>query len=102
MPIELTSSQRTRLRSLARRLEPAMAVGKAGVDAGALGHVRRWLERQELLKIRLLPAAGADRKVLAEALAQAAEAALVDVVGRVVVLYRPRPGLPAHRRVQLP
>jgi len=102
MATELTPAQRAFLRSSARILRPDMIVGKAGVDAGALGHVRRLLTQKELIKVRLLKAAGEDRAHLAEELARRTDAALVDVVGRVVVLYRRNPKLPADQRIDLP
>ena len=99
---ELTSSQRKFLRSLARRQHCDMTVGKRGPAENVIRHVRRLLDRQELVKLRLLQTAAEDRRAAAATLAEGAEAALVDLVGRVVVLYRPAEELPPDRRIQLP
>lgn len=98
----MSAPQRAYLRSLARNLRPAAQVGKAGMEEGVIAHVRGLLERQELVKLRLLSSAAEDRRLAAEELAKACKAELVDLVGRSVVLYRPNKKLPAHQRVELP
>jgi RNA-binding protein len=102
MTNDLTSPQRQYLKSLARRLETQINVGKGGVSAGLVKHIDSLLEARELVKIRLLEAGPADRHATAEELAKAARAALADVVGRVIVLYRPSKTLPAQKRLHLP
>jgi RNA-binding protein len=90
------------LRGIARQLKTDVNVGKAGLSEGAIGHVQALLEQRELVKLRLLDPAAQDRKQAAADLAQRAGAALVDVVGRVLVLYRPSRSLPPERRLSLP
>ena len=98
----LTTSQREFLRSAARRLRCGMTVGKAGAGESVVRHACRLLSQRELVKLRLLGPAAADRRGTAESLARAAQATLVDLVGRVVVLYRPNEQLSPERRIQLP
>ena len=102
MPAELTPGQRKHLRSTARRLHCEVTVGKAGVSEKLLHHVRTLLSRRELIKVRLLEAADDDRRAAARELAAGAEASLVDLVGRVVVLYKPNEQLPPGSRLALP
>ena len=98
----LTPAQRRFLQSGARRLRPSVNVGKGGASENVLRHLRALLGRQELIKVRLLEAAAEHRHAAARQLADRAEAALVDLVGRVVVLYKPNQQLPPERRIQLP
>ena len=98
--LTLTSSQRVFLRSAGRRLKAEVSVGKAGATEGVVAHVGRLLDAQELVKIRL--AASEDRKEAAAELAAGLGAAVVDVVGRMVVLYRPNSGLPPSKRLHPP
>lgn len=102
MSIDLTTSQRMYLRGIARQLKTDVHVGKAGLSEGTIAHVVALLEQRELVKLRLLEQATEDRKQAAADLAQRAGAALVDLVGRVVVLYRPSKSLPEARRLSLP
>ncbi len=102
MAAELTSGQRKFLRSAARTRRADVIVGKAGLDPGVLAHIRRQLDQRELVKVRLLESASTDRAAAAEQIAADADAALVDRVGRIVVLYRPNEQLPDERRIRLP
>ena len=102
MAEELTSAQRRSLRSAARRLPCILTVGKGGASENVLRHVRALLGQRELIKLRLLDAATEDRHAAAQELADRAEATLVDLVGRVVVLYKPNEQLPPEERIQLP
>lgn len=102
MSVDLTTSQRMYLRGVARQLKTDVNVGKAGLSEGTIAHVVALLDQRELVKLRLLEQATEDRKAAAADLAKRAGAALVDVVGRVVVLYRPSKSLPPDRRLILP
>lgn len=98
----LNSEQKAHLRSLGRGLRPDVHVGKGGLEAGVIKHVSGFLERNELVKLRLLEAAADDRRAAAEELAKACKAELIDLIGRNVVLYRPNPQLPPQKRIELP
>lgn len=87
---ELSSKELAALKSNAQDLKPALQVGKAGLSPGVVEEVRQALEREPLLKIKLLKAAleEADRRDVATRLAEAVGATLVEVRGFTVVLYR--------------
>jgi RNA-binding protein len=92
MPITLTPSQRARLKARAHALEPVVQVGQAGVSDTVVAEVDRSLTAHGLIKVRL---AGADRETrdeLAQTLSDRTDAAVVQQVGRILVLWRPRPG----------
>lgn len=100
--LSLTGAQRSLLRSAARRLDVSVVLGKGGLSEQAVAHAAGVLGSHELIKVRLLESAADDRRAAAEALAEALGAAVVDVIGRVVVLYRPNPLLPEKERIHLP
>ena len=102
MAVELTSSQRALLRSRARSMPAGVIVGKGGAGESVLNHVRVQLARRELVKLRWLDTAAEQPRAAAERLAQQFGAAVVDVVGRVVVLYKPGDHLPPQKRLKLP
>jgi len=97
---ELTTRQRLHLRALARKAKVDVTVGKAGMTDGVIGHVATRVAARELVKVRLPEAQ--DRGAVATELAERVQAALIDVVGRMVVLYRPNPDLPPDKRLKLP
>ncbi|MCL2700073.1 MAG: YhbY family RNA-binding protein [Phycisphaerae bacterium] len=88
--VELTSQQKTYFRGRAQRIGATGAVGKAGLTDAVAGTISRLLDRHELVKINIPAGPGEERQAMADALAQATGAALIAVVGRMVVLYRPK------------
>jgi len=91
MPISLTPAQRARLKARAHALEPVVQVGQAGMSDTVIAEVDRSLTAHGLIKVRL---AGADRETrdeLAQTLGTRTQAAVVQQVGRIVTLWRPRP-----------
>lgn len=89
-----TSSQLRRLRSLAARLKPTLAIGRAGLTDAVVAQVRHAFEHASLLKIRV----GAHERdaidEIGETLAQRVPCALVSRVGFVLTLFRPGPDNP--------
>ncbi|MBN2567396.1 YhbY family RNA-binding protein [Candidatus Woesearchaeota archaeon] len=84
------------LRGRAQALAPAMQVGKNGVTPNVVADLKRHLKRRRLVKVRLLKGfiEGRDRFAEAQAIAQATESTLIQVVGFSVVLYKaPAAGL---------
>ena len=97
---DLTSKQRAHLRGLAHALKPIAHIGKEGVTPASVHAVRQTLDTHELVKVRVLETAPESAKATAQALAaQIDDAAVVQVVGRNLTLYRPDPDAP---RIRLP
>jgi RNA-binding protein len=84
----LTGKQTRHLRSLAHHLNPIFQVGKGGVNEHLIRHINEALEVRELIKITVLNNSGADRKEVGEQLAEEAQAELVQVIGKIIVLYK--------------
>ena len=101
MDNELTSAQRKALRSTGRSRRPEVTIGKAGINESVLAHIRGKLTRLELLKVRLPASGAAGRSDAAKQIADGTDAALVDLVGRNVLLYRPNDQLPEDKRIHL-
>lgn len=67
-----------------------MHVGKDGVSESTIQAANEALNTRELLKIRVLDAAPLDAGEAGRTIAERIEeAALVHVIGRVIVIYRP-------------
>ncbi len=90
MPIALRPRQRARLKARAHALEPTVLVGHAGASDAVVAEIDRALSAHGLIKVKL---AGdrVERKALAAALSARTDATVVQQVGRIVVLWRPRP-----------
>ena len=90
----LTGSAARFLRSLAHKLDPVVQVGKEGVSKELIAAVDRALLDHELIKVKL-PAEGAvEKKIMAARLASQTASEVAQIIGRVLVLYRPRPKKP--------
>lgn len=91
MPIALTPRERAHLKARAHALEPIVHIGIAGLTDALVGEVNRALTAHELIKVRVGIADRDERDELCEALASRTAAALVQRVGKVLVVWRPRP-----------
>ena len=91
MSISLSPRQRALLKARAHALEPVVQVGQAGASEAVLAEVDRTLTAHGLIKVRLGGADRASREELADRLCLATGAAAVQQVGKVLVLWRPRP-----------
>src|SRR4051794_5754143 len=84
----LNNKQKKYLRSLAHHLNPIFQVGKGGVNDHLIRHIQEALEVRELIKITVLNNSGEDRKEVGGQLAEGAQAELVQVIGKIIVLYK--------------
>jgi RNA-binding protein len=91
MPVSLTSRERAHLKARAHALEPTVQVGQAGVTDAVVAEADRALTAHELIKVRVDTTDRAEREARGDALAGRTDAAVVHRVGKIVILWRPRP-----------
>ncbi len=90
MPAPLTARERSHLKARAHALEPSVQIGHGGLTDAVAAEIDRALKARELIKVKIL----ADRDVreeIAEAICAKTESSIVQQVGKVVVLWRPKP-----------
>jgi putative YhbY family RNA-binding protein len=90
MPIALRPRQRSHLKARAHALEPVVQIGQGGASDTVVAEVDRALTSHGLIKVRLT-GDREERDTLATVLSERTDAAIVQQVGRIVVLWRPRP-----------
>jgi RNA-binding protein len=95
----LTGKQRRHLRALAHPMKPIVQVGKDGIDDGLIAAVDQALADHELVKIKVGESAALDRHAAAAELAEKTRSEVAQVLGNIVLLYRPDPDDPT---IQLP
>lgn len=88
--MELTSKQRQYLRGLAHHIDPVVLVGDSGLSEAVIEKTREELEHHELIKVRFLDTGELGAREAGAPLAAAAGATLVQVIGRMAVLYKAR------------
>jgi RNA-binding protein len=87
----LTSKERAHLKSRAHALEPVVHIGGSGVTDAVVSEVDRALTAHELIKVKIGGDDRAERVAVGETLCERTGAAAVHRVGKVVILWRPRP-----------
>ena len=91
MPVTLSSRERARLKALAHSLEPAVRIGHAGVTPGLVAEVDRALTAHGLIKVSIAVDDRDDRRALGDAVAERVDGTPVHRVGKILILWRPRP-----------
>jgi len=91
MPDILTPRERARLKARAHALEPVVHIGHAGLTESVVSEVNRALAAHELIKVKIGAADRQARADLGEAMCTRVDAALVGHVGKVFILWRPKP-----------
>jgi RNA-binding protein len=90
MPDNLTGAERRALKRLAHHLEVVVRTGNAGVTDAVIAEADQALTHHELMKVRVLAAERKDRDAMIEELCKRLGAALVQRIGHVATIYRPR------------
>lgn len=97
----ISTRARAHLRSLAHGLRPVVQVGADGLTPPVIQATVEALAEHELVKVKLGQGFAGERKAAARELAEATESDLTQVIGRVIVLYRPR-AKGDHRNAEKP
>ena len=84
----ITSKQRSKLKSLASTLSPVTQIGKGGITDNLLKTLSDALEARELIKISILETAEAEPRDIADNVAELLDAVPVAVIGRKAIFYR--------------
>ena len=90
MPPKLAASQKRYLRSLAHAIKPVILVGAKGVTPALLAELGNALEHHELVKVKVAAEDRDERDAWIASIAGGADAALIQRVGNVATLFRPR------------
>jgi len=98
----LSGKQVRFLRGLGHHLEPSVMVGREGVSAPLLASLKDNLVAHELVKVKIQQNCPDDRFEVGELLSRAVAAAIVQTLGKTILLYRPNKDLPADRAIHLP
>lgn len=86
----MTSKERAALRAKANTLDAIIQIGKEGISDNLIAQIDDTLDVRELIKVRVhLETSPQPPKELAQALGEALGADVVQVIGGIIVLYRP-------------
>ncbi len=91
MAVTLSARERAHLKARAHALEPTVFVGHGGATPAVIAEVDRALTAHELIKVKVLGDDRDAREAIGNQLCAATDAAPVQRVGKVIVLWRPNP-----------
>jgi RNA-binding protein len=88
--VPLTARQRQRARGLAHHLAPTVTIGRAGLTPLVVDKTREELGHHELVKVKIFADNRSGLLALSDELAARSESDLVQVIGKIAVLYKKR------------
>lgn len=87
----LSPAQRRALKARAHHLEPVVIIGDAGLTPAVLREIDVHLKSHELIKIRVTGDDRDARAAMITAIGDALDANLVQHIGKILAMYRPKP-----------
>jgi putative YhbY family RNA-binding protein len=89
--IQLTIAQRKEQRALAHHLNPVVHIGNEGLTPAVVKEAHAALNAHGLIKIRVFSDDRAARETMLTSLADQLDAAPIQHIGKLLVLWRPQP-----------
>ena len=87
--MSLRGKQKRFLRSKAHHLQPIFQIGKGGINSAMIVQIEEALEKRELIKVSLLQNTDEVAGEAAQVLEKEIDCEIVQIIGRVIVLYKP-------------
>jgi len=98
MELKLTPAERADLRAQAHALNPVVMIGGDGLTPAVIREIDANLKAHELIKIRVLGDDREQRAAFMDRICGALDAAPVQHIGKLLVIWRPRPPKSATKR----
>lgn len=89
--LTLTIAHRRELKAQAHALNPVVMIGKTGLSASVIKELDCGLASHELIKVKVQIDDRVARNALFEEICQQLNAAPVQHIGKIFVIYRPKP-----------
>ena len=100
--LHLSPAERRALRARAHHLNPLVMIGEAGLTPNVVREIDIALKSHELIKVRVLGEDRAARRGMLDEICQALDAAPVQKIGKILVVFRPKPEQPANEKAAAP
>lgn len=87
--MSLSTAEKKRLRQIGHHLNPVVLLGSNGLTESVLAEIDARLEDHELIKVRVGGEDREERLALIANIAKSNHAEIAQVIGKLVLLYRP-------------
>ena len=84
----LTGKQKRHLRALGHKLKPLVQIGKKEIEGALITEANALLEHHELIKVKLLESCLLDKHEASQAMSEACQADVAQILGKTFLLYR--------------
>ncbi len=98
----LTTRQKQYLKGLAHPLNPLVQIGKEELSPGVVETIKNELMNHELIKVKIGNNCGLEKHSTSIAIADQTASALVQLIGKTIILYKPNPKRDKDKRILLP
>ena len=89
LKMKLTNNQKKYLRSIAHDLKPFVMIGQHGLSESVIAEIDSTMLKHELIKIKLRVEDRDEKQKIIEKILAFSRAEIVQVIGGVLVIYRP-------------
>jgi len=89
LKMKLTNNQKKYLRSIAHDLKPFVMIGQHGLSESVIAEIDSTMLKHELIKIKLRVEDRDEKQKIIEKILEFSHAEIVQVIGGVIVIYRP-------------
>ncbi len=96
--IQLTGKQVRFLKGLGHHLNPVVMIGKGDIGPTLIDSLQEALHFHELIKVKIQEGCLLDRKEVAAIVSEKTDAAVVQILGRTILLYSPG----EEKKIKLP
>lgn len=98
----LNSKQCRYLRGLGHHLSPVVMLGKDGITENLITAANEVLTAHELIKVKLLDTCPLDRNEASQGLSDKTGAAVAQLLGKTILLYKENKKRPDDKKIQFP
>lgn len=98
----LTSKQKKHLKGLAHALSPVVLIGKEGLSPSIIKTINAELINHELIKVKIGNTSGLEKHSTCTAITEQTEGALVQLIGKTIILYKSNPKKDKEKRIRIP
>jgi len=95
--LKLTPAERSALRAEAHALNPVVIIGEAGLTPPVLKEIDASLDSHALIKVRVFGDDREARLAIYETVCSELDAAPIQHIGKLLVIYRPKKDIPKER-----
>ncbi len=98
----LSTRHKQFLKALAHPLNPLVQIGKEGLSTALIDTVKAELENHELIKVKIGNNSGLEKHSTSQTVAEQTASSLVQLIGKIFVLYKANPEKAKDKRIKLP